>query len=82
MKYRKELQDVDFVKVDAEGYEHHIIAGARETLIRCKPCVIVEQKPHKLAANFGVRGTPAVDYLTGMGAVIRTVMGGDYILSW
>lgn len=74
--------DVDFIKIDCEGYEHHVIKGARETIARCKPCIIVEQKPHKLLPNFGIKGTPGVDMLTAMGAVVRAEISGDYILSW
>lgn len=77
-----DLQDVDFIKIDCEGYEHHVIAGARETLIRCRPCVIVEQKPHKLGPNFGIKGTPAVDLLRELGAEVRREMGGDYIMTF
>ena len=77
-----DLEQVDFIKIDCEGYEHHVLEGARETLLRCKPCVIVEQKPHKLGPNFGITGTPAVDLLRGMGAVLRREMGGDYIMSF
>lgn len=76
------LQEVDFIKIDCEGYEHHVLEGARETLARCKPCVIVEQKPHKLGPNFGIKGTPAVDLLKSLGAVVRREISGDYILSW
>lgn len=77
-----DLQGVDFLKIDCEGYEHHVIAGARATLERCRPCVIVEQKPHKLGPNFGIKGTPAVDLLRCLGAAVRREMGGDYIMSW
>jgi FkbM family methyltransferase len=76
------LQNVDFIKIDCEGFEHHVLEGARETLERCKPCVIVEQKPHKLGPNFGIKGTPAVDYLRSLGAHLRTVMSGDFIMAW
>jgi FkbM family methyltransferase len=76
------FKDVDFVKIDCEGYEEPIVAGARETLLRCRPCVIVEQKPHKLGPNFGIKGTPAVDMLRELGAEVRREMGGDYIMSW
>ena len=75
------FEDMDFVKIDCEGYEHHVIAGARETLERCKPCVIVEQKQRKLSENFGITGTPAVDLLKGMGYTVRREIGGDYILT-
>jgi len=38
----------------AEGYELEVLKGAELTLARGnKPCVIVEQKPHKLGPNFG-----------------------------
>lgn len=76
------FDDVDFIKIDCEGYEHHVIEGARDTLLRREPCVIVEQKQHKLGPNFGIKGTPAVDMLLKMGAKMRTEISGDYILSW
>jgi FkbM family methyltransferase len=31
------FDDVDLVKIDVEGHERSVIAGARETLLRCKP---------------------------------------------
>jgi FkbM family methyltransferase len=77
-----DLHDVDFVKIDCEGYEHHVIDGGIETLKRYRPCVIVEQKPHKLGPNFGIYGTPAVDMLKKLGAIERAVLSGDHILSW
>jgi hypothetical protein len=72
---------VDFIKIDCEGYEHHVIEGARETILRCKPCIIVEQKPHKLGPNFGIKGTPAVDLLKSWGYKVVREIGGDFILT-
>jgi FkbM family methyltransferase len=74
------LSNLDFLKIDCEGYEHHVIEGAIETLLRCKPCVIVEQKPHKLVHNFGIKGTPALDPLKEMGYRVAKEIGGDYIM--
>lgn len=73
---------LDFVKIDCEGYEHEVIKGGREVLREFKPCVIVEQKPHKLGPNFGIEGTPAVDLLRDLGAKVVKEIGGDYIMVW
>jgi FkbM family methyltransferase len=75
------FQDVDFMKLDCEGYELEVLKGAAETLKRCKPTIIVEQKPHKLSANYGTKGKPAVDFLLGLGYTLRREIGGDFILS-
>jgi FkbM family methyltransferase len=72
---------VDFLKIDCEGYELHVLHGAEEMLKRCRPCVIVEQKPGR-AQRFGLKETEAVDYLRGLGAHLRTAISGDFILSW
>jgi FkbM family methyltransferase len=75
------LQEVDFIKLDCEGYELYALRGGEETLKRCRPCVIVEQKPGR-AQKFGLPATGAVDYLQGLGARLRREMSGDFILSW
>ena len=37
-----DVRKVDVMKVDVEGGEHHVIAGARETIARDRPAVILE----------------------------------------
>lgn len=76
-----DLQDVDFIKLDCEGYELFALRGGEETLKRCHPCVIVEQKPGR-AQKFGLEETQAVDYLRGLGAHLRAAISGDYVLSF
>ena len=71
---------VDFIKIDCEGYELNVLNGAIETLQRCKPCVIVEQKGFETTYGHKKRG--AVDLLIGMGANLRGEISGDYVLSW
>lgn len=72
---------VDFVKVDCEGFELHVLQGAEELLKRNRPCVCVEQKPG-FARRWGLPERGAVDYLRSLGAVVRREIGGDFILSW
>lgn len=73
--------DVDFIKLDCEGYEAFALQGAEKLIARCKPCIVVEQKPGK-AQKFGLKETEAVTWLQEHGAVLRKEMAGDYILSW
>jgi len=37
-----QFQNVDFIKIDAEGEEQNIIYGAKETLDRCSPIIFVD----------------------------------------
>lgn len=77
------LEEVDFMKIDCEGYELFVLQGAVETLKRCKPCVIVEQKPETgMEARYGIGTTDAVSFLEDLGA--RRIRGiqGDYIMAW
>lgn len=74
-----DLQDVDFMKLDTEGHELPILRGAAETIDRCRPVVIVEQKKGH-AQRFGLPETGAVDYLRGLGYRLAQETSGDYIL--
>lgn len=76
-----DLEEVDFLKIDCEGYERAVIEGGRETIRRCRPTIIVEQKQHIMARNYGAQGTPAVDLLKSMGYTVRAALSGDYILT-
>jgi FkbM family methyltransferase len=76
-----ELANVDFIKIDCEGYELFVIKGGEQTIRRARPCVIVEQKPGK-AQTYGLGETDAVALLKSWGANVRAVLAGDYILSW
>ena len=36
------LQDVDFIKLDVEGYETRVLQGGLETIQRCSPAILCE----------------------------------------
>jgi FkbM family methyltransferase len=75
------LQDVDFIKIDCEGFEVFVLEGARETLARCKPTVIVEQKPGH-GQHFGRGEHDALALLKGMGARQVWDYAGDYVMAF
>ncbi|MDZ4382809.1 MAG: FkbM family methyltransferase [Parvibaculum sp.] len=76
-----ELRDVDFLKCDCEGFEVFVMRGAEETLKRCKPVVIVEQKPETgMEARYGIGATDAVTYLQSLGYRKARAIQGDYIM--
>lgn len=75
-----DLEGVDFIKLDCEGYELFALRGGEKMLKRDKPVVIVEQKPGR-GAKFGLSDTAAVDYLIGLGYELKKVISGDYILA-
>lgn len=76
-----DFENVDFLKVDTEGFEYFVLKGAEKTLVRSKPAIIVEQKPGH-AEKYGIKDCYAVQYLEHLGAVMRDEIMGDYILSW
>jgi len=78
---RLELPRVDFLKIDCEGYELFVLRGARETLIKHKPVVVVEQKG-EMCEIYGAEKLAAVEFLKDLGAVQLGAEGGDYFMGW
>jgi FkbM family methyltransferase len=46
-----EFKNVDFIKIDVEGYETFIIQGAIDTIKKYKPVILYERKGHSLRYN-------------------------------
>jgi len=72
--------DVDFIKLDAEGYEENIARGAAETIRKWQPTIIVEQK-RDMACKYGLQPKGAIQYLEQVHnyRVVRE-MAGDYVM--
>lgn len=70
---------VDFIKIDCEGYEEHVLVGAEQTILRHKPTIIVEQK-RDMAARFGLKPQGAVEWLKARGYKVAKELSGDYVM--
>jgi len=75
------LPQIDFLKIDCEGYEYFILKGAEQTVRRDQPCIIVEQKPRK-GSMYGLGDRDAVKLLQAWGAELKFEIAGDFCLAW
>ncbi len=78
----KLLQKIDFLKIDVEGWETAVVQGATETILRDKPVIIIEQKPHGNAERYGWEQRKALGMLLRMGYKEVLSISGDHILTW
>jgi FkbM family methyltransferase len=42
------IEQIDFLKIDVEGHEMHVLTGGTEILSRCKPLILIEINPNAL----------------------------------
>ncbi len=72
-----DLPTLGFLKLDIEGSELNALMGARDTLRRCRPIVLFENKG--LGRRFGQAVDACQAYLTKLGYRQRAVVGCDVI---
>lgn len=75
------LESVSYIKIDCEGYEYRVLQGAEQTVRRCRPVVVVEQKPHD-AYSSQYSQHAAVDLLQSWGMVRLDQIKDDWIMGW
>ena len=71
------LENVDFLKLDVEGYELFALKGAEETLKRCKPVVLIEV--NGLSERYGLHDSEACNYLRDLGFKLKNRVNKDLI---
>lgn len=75
------FHDINYIKIDCEGYEYRILQGAEQTIRRCRPVVVIEQKPHDAySKQYGQFA--AVDLLKEWGMVRLDQVRDDWIMGW
>lgn len=75
-----DLADLDLLKMDIEGSEVDALHGAKETLKRCRPVVLFENKAEWLRHGYKVKA-PQI-FLTKLGAVKFKRVGMDEVWGW
>lgn len=76
-----ELENVDFLKIDCEGFEYFVLRGGEQTIKRDRPCIIVEQKAGN-GSKYGLGDYDAITLLRSWGAAIVEEINGDFIMRW
>ena len=75
------LQNVDYIKIDCEGFEYRVLQGAKETIQRCRPVVVIEQKPHDMySKDYGQFA--AIGLLEDWGMIRLDQVKDDWIMGW
>jgi FkbM family methyltransferase len=73
--------DVSYIKIDCEGYEYRILQGAEQTIRRCRPVIVIEQKPHDAySKQYGQFA--AVEMLQSWGMIKLDQVRDDWIMGW
>lgn len=73
--------EVDFIKLDAEGFETFIIAGGADTLVVNRPVIFMEV--NGCAEHYGLAEHSAIQALEALGAkVTARSADGNYVMKW
>lgn len=70
--------NVDMIKIDVEGFEEEILAGAMETIKLNKPILVIEQQKHEYQDD--MIDTPAIKILQSWGYNVVTQISKDWVL--
>jgi FkbM family methyltransferase len=74
------LADVDYIKIDCEGFENNILSGAKHTILTCRPIIVIEDKSHKDVGHIDT--DQALTTLLHWGARVLKTVNNDHILGW
>lgn len=73
------IENVDLIKVDVQGMEEHVLWGAKNTLTRYKPVVILEEKAVKTRGGDTSAIERARNVIISFGYEFKELVGADAI---
>lgn len=76
------FETLDYLKIDVEGYEPAVLAGAEATIRRCRPVILIESPHDGPPSRYGYRAHEALETLALWGAKESVRLGHDMVLSW
>ena len=74
------FDNIDMIKIDVEGFEEEILAGAEQTILRNKPILAIEQQKHEY--KDAMVELPSVRMLERWGYKVVGQVKKDWILKW
>jgi len=75
------IENIDYIKIDCEGYEYRVLQGAEQTVKRWRPIIVVEQKPHDAySKDYGQFA--AIALLESWGMIKLDQIRDDWIMGW
>jgi FkbM family methyltransferase len=75
------LEQLDFLKIDVEGFELFVLQGAEQTLRRCKPLIIAEE--NNRCKFQGVEHGEMTEFLASLGAKkVADLTEENYAYAW
>lgn len=73
--------NVDYIKIDCEGYELPILQGAKNTILANKPTIVIEQKAHPhFSKMWGP--TQGIEFLESLGMKHLDKFNDDHVLGF
>lgn len=73
--------NVDYIKIDCEGYELPVLEGAKNTILQNKPIIILEQKSHPYFSKFWGQ-KQGIKFLESLGMKHLDQVNDDHVLGF